>query len=54
MEEKPISGKVRHALEYEQKKHARARFKHAVHFLKSNEQTTRANSMAKEPQQNNV
>ena len=47
-----ISGKPRHGPECETKKQAVTRFKYALRFIKRNEQTLRANSMARMLQQN--
>ena len=49
-----LAGKPRHGPVCEHKVRTNARFKYAVRFIKRNEQTMRANSMAKKLQINNV
>jgi len=49
-----LTGKARYGPEFEQKKLTNAKFKYAVRFIKRNELSMRANSMAKNFQQNHV
>lgn len=49
-----LAGKVRYGPEFQRKKKANARLKYAVRFIKKNEQTIRANSMARKLQLNDI